>query len=77
MILDFFWWLCGLWGEEVDKEDLAILFIISGSDLLSRVLRQSTISVTGFNDRVRNGIGWDTCAIATREDKQNECTSNL
>ena len=28
----------------------------SGSDLLFRVLRQSTIGVSGFHFRVRNGI---------------------
>ena len=49
---------------------ISCLFISSGSDLLSRVLRQSTISATGFNDRVRNGIGWDTCAITTGTNKQ-------
>ena len=38
----------------------------SGSDLLSRVLRQSTMGAKGFNVRVRNGIGWDTFAITTR-----------
>ena len=32
----------------------------SGIDLLSRVLRRSTIDETGFNGRVRKGIGWDT-----------------
>ena len=36
-----------------------------GSDLLSRALRQSTIGAAGFHGRVRNGIGWDTCAITT------------
>ena len=34
----------------------------SGIDLLSRALRQSTIDEAGFNGRVRNGIGWDTCS---------------
>jgi hypothetical protein len=29
-----------------------------GIDLLSRVLRHSTISAEGFNGRVRNGIGF-------------------
>ena len=38
----------------------------SGNDLLSRALRQSTISAKGFNVRVRDGIGWDTFAIITR-----------
>ena len=49
-----------------------------GSDLLSRALRQSTIGAAGFHDRVRNGVGWDTCAITTwsssfmnRGDRQN------
>ena len=37
-----------------------------GSDLLSRALRQSTISAASFHGRVRNGVGWGTCAIATR-----------
>ena len=36
-----------------------------GDDLLSRALRQSTIGATGFHGRVRNGIGWGTCAITT------------
>ena len=37
----------------------------TGGDRLSRALRQSTIGAKGFNDRVRNGIGWDTFARAT------------
>ena len=41
----------------------------SGSDLLSRVLRPSTMGAKGFNVRVRNGIGWDTSAITTRSSK--------
>ena len=36
-----------------------------GSDLLSRALRQSTIGAAEFHGRVRNGIGWDICAITT------------
>ncbi len=36
-----------------------------GNDLLSRALRQSTIGAAGFHGRVRNGIGWGTCAITT------------
>ena len=31
-----------------------------GGDLLSRVLRRSTIGAEGFHGRVRNGIGWVT-----------------
>ena len=37
-----------------------------GGDLLFRALRQSTIGAAGFHGRVRNGIGWSTCAITTR-----------
>ena len=37
-----------------------------GSDLLSRALRQSTISANSFHGRVRNGVGWDTVAITTK-----------
>lgn len=37
----------------------------TGSYLLSRALRRSTMGDEGFNGRVRNGIGWDTFAITT------------
>ena len=63
--------LCFVCGGGYEYVLHLILLISSGSYLLSRVLRQSTISVTGFNDRVRNGIGWDTCAITTGTNKQN------
>ena len=36
-----------------------------GGDLLSHVLRRSTIGAGDFNDRVRNGIGWRLPANAT------------
>ena len=42
-----------------------------GSDLLSRILRYSTIDAGGLNDRVRNGIGWGTPAKTTRSAKPN------
>ena len=45
------------------------MFRRSGYDLLSRVLRQSTIGAKGFNIRVRNGIVWDTFAMTTRSSK--------
>ena len=41
-----------------------------GSDLLSRALRQTTISAKKLNDRVRDGIGWGPFAIATRRAKE-------
>ena len=37
-----------------------------GSDLLSHVLRQSTIGAEEFNGRVRDGIGFGLLARATR-----------
>lgn len=40
-----------------------------GSDLLSRVLRRSTISAGAFHGRVRNGIGCSRSAITTRSAK--------
>ena len=44
----------------------------SGSDLLSRVLRHSTIGAEGFHVRVRNGIGCTPFARATRSSKHKE-----
>src|ERR1700738_1062045 len=41
-----------------------------GSDLLSRVLRHSTIGAEGFHGRVRNGIGCSPLATATRSSKR-------
>ena len=41
-----------------------------GSDLLSRVLRRSTISAGAFHGRVRNGIGCSRSAITTRSAKR-------
>ena len=41
----------------------------SGGDLLSHVLRRSTISASGLNFRVRDGIGCLPRAIATRPRK--------
>ena len=40
-----------------------------GDDLLSRVLRQSTIGAKAFDGRVRDGIGSDRLARATRPAK--------
>ena len=37
-----------------------------GGDLLSHVLRRSTMGAAGFHGRVRNGVGWGTRAMATR-----------
>ena len=46
-----------------------------GGDLLSHVLRRSTIGAAGFNDRVRDGIGWGPRAITTRPAETSCCES--
>ena len=43
-----------------------------GSDLLSRVLRHSTIGAGELNYRVRNGIGWGIPARTTRSAKPTD-----
>src|SRR5262249_45854380 len=46
-----------------------------GSDLLSRVLRHSTIGAEGFHGRVRNGIGCSPLATTTRSSKRENSES--
>src|ERR1700754_2503660 len=46
-------------------------FCRPGSDLLSRVLRQSTIGAGAFHGRVRNGNGCSHPARTTRSAKRN------
>ena len=50
-----------------------IAFSRPGSDLLSRVLRRSTIGAGVFHGRVRNGNGCSHPAITTRSAKRNNC----
>ena len=45
-------------------------FIRFGGDLLSHVLRRSTIGATALNFRVRDGIGCFARAMATRPEKK-------
>ena len=45
-----------------------------GSDLLSRVLRRSTIGAGAFHGRVRNGIGCSRSAMTTRSAKRTVCS---
>ncbi len=49
------------------ERGVLIVFVISrpGSDLLSHVLRRSTIGAEDINGRVRDGIGFGVLAIAT------------
>jgi hypothetical protein len=48
---------------------LRIVFCRPGDDLLSQVLRHSTIGAEEFNGRVRDGIGFRLLATATRPAK--------
>lgn len=54
----------------VEEIDYLSAFCRPGSDLLSRVLRQSTIGAGGFHGRVRDGIGCWPPAGATRPAKR-------
>jgi hypothetical protein len=47
-----------------------------GSDLLSRVLRRSTIGAGAFHGRVRNGNGCSHPAITTRSTKGKNCAGD-
>ena len=58
------------WGVRVATPD-KIAFSRPGSDLLSRVLRRSTIGAGAFHGRVRNGNGCSHPAITTRSAKGN------
>ena len=51
-------------GDE--GSDLGRVVAGPGDDLLSHVLRRSTMGATGFHGRVRKGIGWGTRAMITR-----------
>ena len=51
--------------------------IWSGGDLLSHVLRRSTIGATGLNGRVRDGIGCFPRAVATRPRERMRVASAL
>ena len=49
----------------------------SGGDLLSHVLRRSTIGATALNGRVRDGIGCFARAMSTRSDKKRSALRTL
>jgi hypothetical protein len=58
-------------------DDLVFLaFNRPGSDLLSRVLRRSTIGAGAFHGRVRNGNGCSHPAITTRSTKGKNCAGD-
>ena len=48
-----------------------------GDDLLSRVLRRSTIGAEEFNGRVRDGIGYRLLAVTTRPAKDGRQWSEV
>ena len=62
--------ICEAVGNE---ENMQPAFGRPGSDLLSRVLRRSTIGAGAFHGRVRNGTGCSRSAIATRSAEGSDC----
>ena len=48
-----------------------------GSDLLSHVLRRSTIGATALNGRVRDGTGCFACAMTTKPKKVSRIPSQV
>ena len=58
-------------GILLTQKPVHIAFSRPGSDLLSRVLRRSTIGAGAFHGRVRNGNGCGHPAITTRSAKGN------
>ena len=59
------------YNDGIDKEEVSVLGR-PGDDLLSHVLRQSTIGAKAFDGRVRDGIGSYHLAKATRPAKNGE-----
>ena len=57
--------------DGIEKEEVSVL-CRPGDDLLSHVLRQSTIGAKAFDGRVRDGIGSYHLAKATRPAKNGE-----
>ena len=66
-------------GDPLRLDRLGMVFVLrdcfaflsrSGGDLLSHVLRRSTIGATALNGRVRDGIGCFARAMATRPGKK-------
>ena len=64
-------------GFRVERQLKSIVLCRPGSDLLSQVLRHSTIGAEEFNGRVRDGIGFRLLATATRPAKDNRSKLGL
>jgi hypothetical protein len=65
----------GLWLR-ADDLVFVLAFNRPGSDLLSRVLRRSTMGAGAFHGRVRNGNGCSHPAITTRSTKGKNCAGD-
>ena len=61
--------ICGAVFHRLER---CSLLFRSGGDLLSHVLRRSTIGATALNGRVRDGIGCFARAKATRPEKKRD-----
>ena len=74
-MLAFLPWVFGVFDPvfcfRVFEKIVLIAFSRPGSDLLSRVLRRSTIGAGAFHGRVRNGNGCGRPAMTTRSFKGN------
>ena len=53
-------------GDVVIVREIWDVFVRFGDDLLSHVLRRSTIGAAALNGRVRDGTGCFACAIITK-----------
>jgi hypothetical protein len=62
--------ICAGFAALFDRLERLSLLFRSGGDLLSHVLRRSTIGATALNGRVRDGIGCFARAKATRPEKK-------
>ena len=57
-------------GDGDRSREIVAFLSRSGGDLLSHVLRRSTIGATALNGRVRDGIGCFARAMSTRSEKK-------
>ncbi len=60
-----------VWGHIVERY-IFVFLARFGGDLLSHVLRRSTIGATALNGRVRDGIGCFARAMTTKPRKKHE-----
>ena len=58
-------------GLVIVERDVCVFLFRFGGELLSHVLRRSTIAAAALNFRVREGIGCFARAIATKPEKKH------